>query len=157
MKVMKTGEIFDCIYTRSYAEDDYLFNDFIETLLCDLSWTMFEHQEDICYNISEKNPPMLKDNVIEYMENALNNKLGWIRDYVICHMLITYRLSNVDLGEEAEWNLRDSLGENMWKDFNEKAKEYIWADYAKYLGADKAAEYFKQIGRSEYIPEEFNE
>lgn len=150
---MNVNEIFDCMYTRSYAEDDYLLNDFVEELFHRLSWKMFEHQEEICYTIAEKNPPMLKDNVIEYMRQAINNELGWVRDYIICRMLISYRLSNVDLGEEAEWYLKESLGDE-WNNFDKKANEYIWNDYVKFLGATKAKEYFEKINRPEYIPEE---
>ena len=150
---MNANEVFDCIYTRPYAEDDYLLNDFIEELLLHLSWKMFEHQEEICYTIAEKNPPMLKDNVIEFMRQAINNELGWVRDYIICRMLISYRLSNVDLGEEAEWYLKESLGDE-WDNFDKKVNEYIWNDYVKFLGVAKAKEHFEKINRPEYIPEE---
>ena len=108
---MEKDEVFDCMYTRPYAEDDALLNDFINDLIRHVSWKMFTHQEEVCYTIAEKNPPMLKDNVIGFLRTAINNELGWVRDYVICRMLMSYRLSNVDLGEEAELYLRDALGE----------------------------------------------
>lgn len=151
---MKNDEVFDCMYTRPYAEEDALLNDFIDNLVRRLSGKMFTHQEEICYTITEKNPPMLKDNVIDYMRQAINNELGWVRDYVICRMLISYRLSNVDLGEEAEWYLRDSLGEEEWAKFEEAAKKFIWNDYAKFCGVKGAKDYFIRIDRTEYIPAE---
>lgn len=151
---MANDEVFECMYTRPYAEDDALLNDFINDLIRHVSWKMFTHQEEICYTIAEKNPPMLKDNVIGYMRQAINNELGWVRDYVICRMLMSYRLSNVDLGEEAELYLRDSLGEEQWAEFEEAAKKFIWNDYAKFCGVKGAKEYFTRIDRTEYIPAE---
>lgn len=156
-KMKNMQEVFDCIFTRPYAEDSYAMNDFIETLIRHLSWKMFEHQEEICYNITEKNPPMLKDNVVEYMRNVLNNEFGWVRNYIICRMLISYRLSNVDLGEEAEWYLREEFDEDSWNDLNDAINRYIWEDYARTLGTEGAKKYFKRIDRSEYIMEENND
>lgn len=152
---MKENEVFDCIYTRPYAEDDALLNDFVDNIFRRVSWKMFENQEQICYMISEKNPPMLKDNAIEYMRAAINSELSWLRNYIICRMLISYRMSNVDLGEECEWYLHDELGKENWEDFTQKINKYIWNDYAKYLGEDGAKKYFEKINRLEYIPEEF--
>lgn len=150
-------DIFDCIFTRPYAEDDYTMNEFVENLTRHLRWKLFEHQSEICYNIIEKNPPMLKDNVVEYMHNVLNNEFGWVRNYIICRVLISYRLSNVDLGEEAEWYLREEFDEDSWKDLNDAINRYIWEDYSKMLGAEKAKEYFKKINHPEYIMEEDND
>jgi hypothetical protein len=151
---MENDEVFDGMYTRPYAEDDALLNDFINNLIRHLSWEMFVHQEETCYDITEKNPPMLKDNVIDYMQTAINNALEGIRDYVICRMLMSYRLSNIDLGEEAESYLRDSFGEEEWAKFEEIAKKYIWNDYARFCGVKGAKNYFTRIGRTEYIPAE---
>lgn len=151
---MENDEVFECMYTRPYAEDDALLNDFVNDLIRRLSWEMFTHQEEICYTIAEKNPPMLKDNVIDHMRTVINNELGWVRDYVICRMLISYRLSNIDLGEEAELYLRDSLGEEEWAKFEEAAKKFIWDDYVKFGGVKGAKDYFTRIDRTEYIPAE---
>lgn len=147
-------QVFDCIYTRPFAEDDALLNDFIEGLIRQLSWEMFKHQDEICYNISQKNPPMLKDNVIEYMRNVLNVKMGFVRDYIISRMLISYRMSNVDLGSEGEWYLRESFNDKDWTVFNEAMNKYVWDDYCKYLGPEKAKEHFKKINRPEFIMED---
>ena len=147
-------QVFDCIYTRPFADDDAPLNDFIDDLTRRLSWYMFEHQNEICYNISEKNPPMLKDNVIERMQNFLNTEFGWVRDYIISRMLISYRMSNVDLGFEGEWYLRESLGDEDWADFNKTMNKYVWDDYCKYLGPEKAKKYFMKINRPEFIMED---
>lgn len=147
-------QVFDCIFTRPYAESDYPLNDFVDNLTRSLSWYMFEHQNEICYNISEKNPPMLKDNVIERMQNFLDNEFGWVRNYIICRMLISYRMGNVDLGKEAEWYLREEFDDDDWKQFNNVMNKYVWDDYCKYLGPEKAKEYFKKINRPEFIMED---
>lgn len=144
-------QVFDCIYTRPFAEDDALLNDFIDDLIRQLSWEMFKHQDEICYNICQKNPPMLKDNVIEYMRNVLNVKIGFVRDYIISRMLISYRMSNVDLGSEGEWYLRESFDDDDWKQFNNVMNKYVWDDYCRYLGPEKAKEYFTKINRPEFI------
>jgi len=148
------ADIYDCIFTRPYAEDDYPLNDFVDNLTRSLSWYMFEHQNEICYNISEKNPPMLKDNVIERMQNFLDNEFGWVRNYIICRMLISYRMGNVDLGKEAEWYLREEFDDDDWKQFNNVMNKYVWDDYCKYLGSEKAKEYFTKINRPEFIMED---
>lgn len=156
MAKIKTNEmkdVFDCIFTHPFAEDDYPLNDFVDNLTRSLSWYMFEHQEEICYNITEKNPPMLKDNVIERMQNYLNTEFGWIRNYIICRMLISYRMANVDLGEEGEWYLREEFNDEEWDQLNDALNKYVWNDYCKYLGPDKAREYFEKINRPEFIQE----
>lgn len=150
---MKMDEVFDCLYTRPYAEDDYPLNNFVDDICRRLSWKMFENQEKICYNINEKNPPMLKDNVIEYMRQTINSELSWVRHYIICRMLISYRMSNVDLGEEAKFYLREEFDEEDWAEFNKVINQYVWDDYVKYLGEEKAKEYFEKINRPEFIPE----
>lgn len=147
-------QVFDCIYTRPFAEDDALLNDFIDDLIHQLSWEMYRHQDEICYNISQKNPPMLKDNVIEHMQNILNVKMGFVREYIISRMLISYRMSNVDLGSEGEWYLRESFDDESWAEFNKSMNKYVWDDYCKYLGPEKAKEYFQKINRPEFIMED---
>lgn len=153
----KMNEVFDCIFTRPYAEDDFTLNEFVDDLTRRLSWKMFEHQEEICFNITEKNPPMLKENAITYMQNMLNTELGWVRNYIICRMLISYRMSNVDLGEEGEWYLREEFDEEGWADFNKIMNDYVWHDYAQLLGEEKTKKYFMKINRPEFIPKSIRE
>jgi hypothetical protein len=154
MKNDELVEIFDCLDTRPFAEDDALLNDYIDRVMHYVSWDLFRHQEDVCHMISEKNPPMLKDNIIEYMSSVVNRELGWLRGYIMARILITYRLSNVDLGEEGEWWLRDRMGDESYFDFEKAARKFIYKDYAKFLGEEKADEYFRKIGREDYILKE---
>ncbi len=154
MSVFKDmDQVFDCIFTRPYADDDYSANELVDELTFRLSRKMFQHQEEICHMISEKNPPMLKDNVIEFMQNCLNTEFGWIRNYIICRMLISYRMSNVDLGFEGEWYLREEFDDESWAEFNKAMNKYVWDDYCKYFGAEKAKAYFERINRPEFIME----
>lgn len=147
-------EMFDCIFTRPFAEDAVTLNEFVDDLIRHLSWRLFRHQNEICFNISEKNPPMLKENAITYMQNALNAELSWVRKYVICRMLIEYRIANIDLGEEAEWYLHEEFEDEEWEALNQAINRYIWNDYASVLGAESARAYFERIGKPEYIMED---
>lgn len=151
MKFNEMNKVFDCLYTRPYADNDVTLNDEIDRMIRVLSWHMFENQNEICYNITEKNPPMLKDNVIEYMRQDINRQFGWIREYIICKMLISYRLSNVDLGDEATFYLREGFDDEEWAKLNDAINNYIWHDYADMMGEEKAIEYFTRINRPEFI------
>ena len=151
MKLDEMKDIFDCIYTRPYADDDVTLNEEIDRIFRAVHWHMFEDQNKICYNIAEKNPPMLKDNAIEYLHQQINDELCWVRDYIICRMLISYRLSNIDLGEEATWYLREAFDDETWEELNDAINHYIWKDYSENLGEEKAIEYFTRINRPEYI------
>ena len=156
MKLDEMKDVFDCIYTRPYADDDVTLNTEINRIFRTVHWHMFEDQNQICYNITEKNPPMLKDNVIDYLRRQINKELCWIRDYIICRMLIAYRLSNVDLGEEATWYLREAFDDETWEKLNDAINRHIWEDYSKNLGEEKAIEYFTRINRPEFIFKEEN-
>jgi hypothetical protein len=151
MKFNEMNKVFDCLYTRPYANDDVTLNDEIDQTVGALSWHMFEDQDKICYNISEKNPPMLKDNVIEYMRQDINRQFAWIREYIICKTLISYRLSNVDLGDEATEYLKAGFDDEEWAKLNDAINHYIWHDYADIIGEEKAIEYFTRINRPEFI------
>ena len=154
MKFSEMKDVFDCPYTRPYADDDVTLNTEIDRIIGTVSWHMFEDQSKFCYNITEKNPPMLKDNVVDYMRQQINREFGWIREYIICKLLISYRMSNVDLGDEATWYLQNGFDEESWKELNDAINHHIWEDYSKNLGKDKAIEYFTRINRPEYIFEE---
>lgn len=149
---MKAEEIFDCIYTRPYAENDALLNDYVDEIRRRVSWRLFERQEDICFMVSERNPPMLKDGAVDIIEAECHKELNWLVDYIVNRMLISYRLSNIDLGEEGEDELRWNLGDEEYEDFEKAAREYIYRDYVKFLGTEKTNLYFEKIGRPEYIP-----
>lgn len=147
-------DVFDCMFTRPYAEDDYLLNDYIDRIIHEVSWKMFEDQEEICHMISESNPPKLKANVIDYMRIIIRNKLSWVTSYIIGRILIGYRMGNIDLGDAGEEWLREQFTNEEYEKFEAAMRKYIYNDYAKYLGKEKANEYFNRIGRPEYIIEE---
>jgi len=150
----KAQEMFDCSFTRPYAEDGYTLNDYVDRLLRDVSWDLWHRQEEMCYMATEKNPPMLKENAIDIMREVIRPKFSWIMNYIICRILIEYRMSNIDLGDEAEFYLREEFDDEEWKDLNEAINKHIWNEYSKSLGIEKAKEYFIRIGRPEYIKEE---
>lgn len=148
------NEVFDCMYTRPFAEDDALLNDYVDRIVHQVSWDMFEHQEEICYMINEKNPPMLKDEAIDYMRQRINARLSWIREYIVAKMLISYRLGNVDLGDEGDWYLKDELGtdeDGQYDEFEQAVRNYVYNDYVKAIGKEHADDYFKRIGREDWI------
>ena len=154
---MKANEVFDCIYTRPFSDDDYSLNDYINQQLHDVSWRLFERQQDICFNIVERNPPMLKNEAPDIIFRECRKAFNWVYDYMTIRLLISYRLNNIDLGEEGEWTLRDALGDEEYEEFEKAARKYIFEDYAKNLGVDKAISYFKKIDRPEFIAEVKNE
>lgn len=149
---MKVHEVYDHILTRPYAEDDYLLNTFVEETMRRVSWKLFEHQEDILYMASETESgiPLLKDNVIEEMRDCINGAFGWIRGYMITHLLMSYRLGNIDLGPEGEWWLREELGEEEYLEWESRARKAIYDEYAQNLGEEAADRYFEKIGRLNY-------
>lgn len=154
MAIVKTDEIFDCIYTRPYAEDDALLNDFVDDLVRQVSWEMFKDQEQICHTIAECNPPKLKDGALDHLINIINNKLGWVRNYIVCRTLLSYRMGNVDLDEESEWYLREEFDEEGWEELTQAINHHIWDDYRKFMGDEDAKAYFTKINRPEFIFEE---
>ena len=154
MAIVKMNEVFDCLYTRPYADDDALLNEFVDQIVRQTSWEMFKDQEQICHMITKQNPPKLKDGALDHLINIVNTKLGWIRNYIVCRILLSYRLGNVDLDEESEWYLREEFDDEDWEELNQAINRHIWDDYRKYLGDDKAAEHFTKINRPEYIFEE---
>ena len=145
---MNIHDVYDCIATRPYAEDDHLLNDFVEDILRRVSWKLFEHQEDFVYMTHEREDgiPLLKDNVIEMIDRQINSELSWLYAYMITRLLMSYRLSNIELGDEGNQWLRDDLGDER----ESRARKFIYNDYVNSLGEEKADEYFRKIGRLHY-------
>lgn len=148
----KEFEAIDCMYTQPFAEENALLNDFVDRIVLAVSWEMFKHQEQICYNITECTPPKLKDGTIEYMRNIIRNECGFLSHYIIMRILISYRASNIDLGDEGDWYLQDEFGEE-YPDVDRQLREYVYNDYLKYLGKEEADNYFRRIGREDWIIE----
>lgn len=151
---MKAEEVFECMFTRPYAEDDYLLNDYVEYILRCVFGRCFERQEDMCYMINEKNPPELKNEALKVIRQEINSVFSSLREYIMARMLISYRLSNISLGDEpAEW-LKATLGKEDYDEFELEARKYIYNDYKKFLGKEKTDEYFRKIGLEDYIRED---
>jgi len=144
---MKIEEIFDCLATRPFADDESLLNDFVNRIIFDVSWDLFRDQEEICNMATRTAPPLLKDNVVDHIKMYVNRELSFLRIYITTYILMSYRFSNIDLGPEAEWWLKEELGEEEYEAFEKAAKEYIYNDYVKHLGQEKADAYFERIGR----------
>lgn len=151
---MKTEEVFECMFTRPYAEDDYLLNDYVEYLIQRLSWHCLVRQEDMCYMINEKNPPELKNEALKILRQEINSVFSSLREYIMARMLITYRLSNISLGDEPAWWLKETLGEDDYDEFELEARKYIYNDYKRFLGKEKTDEHFRKIGLEDYIQED---
>lgn len=149
---MNLHEVYDHINTRPYAEDDYLLNTFVEETLRRVSWKLFQHQEDFVYMANEREDgiPVLKENAIWTIEDYINSEFAWLRSYILTRLLMSYRLDNVELGEEGTWWLRDELGEEEFLEWESRARKFIYNDYVKTLGEERADEYFRKIGRLHY-------
>ena len=99
---MNVHDVYDCIATRPYADDDHLLNDFVEDVLHHVSWKLFQHQEDFVCMAHEREDgiPLLKDNVIEVIDRLIDSELTWLYGYMTTRLLMSYRLNNIDLGDE---------------------------------------------------------
>lgn len=149
---MNLHEVYDHINTRPYAEDDYLLNTFVEETLRRVSWKLFQHQEDFVYMANEREDgiPVLKDNAVEVIDLTINSELSWLYGYMITRLLMSYRLNNIELGDEGTQWLRDELGEEEFFEWESRARKFIYNDYVKILGEERADEYFRKIGRLHY-------
>lgn len=149
------NEVYDCLFTRPYAEDDYLLNRYVDRIYREVAWNLVRSQEKFCELATEENPPILKDNALDLIEESINESLSGLCEYLVCKLLICYRAENIDLGENCEEYLKLHLVDNEeddWEDFNSKMNEYIWKDYCRHLGEERAKEYFTRINRPELIP-----
>ena len=149
---MNVHDVYDCVATRPYADDDHLLNDFVEDVLHHVSWKLFQHQADfVCMAHERENGiPLLKDNVIEVIDHQIDSELSWLYGYMTTRLLMSYRLNNIDLGDEGTQWLRDDLGDELYLEWESRARKYIYNDYVKTLGEEKAEEYFRKIGRLHY-------
>ena len=155
---MKANEIYDCMFTRPYAEDDDLLNDYVEKMLHHVSWKLWERQEEVVHTIATHNPPLLKgEAAIKVMAEEINSHFAWLRSYMIMRLLMEYRFGNIDFDEEIEWYMRDELGDEDYEEFEKAARKYIYQDYASMLGVEKANEYFKRVGHENYIDPDYKE
>lgn len=149
---MMMDETYSSLAARPYAGNGELLNDLVSHILKRVSWDLLTHQEEIAYSASEcpDGIPMLRENAIACINKYIDAEFSWLRQYIITHVLMSYRLDNIDLGEEGEEWLREELGTEGYAEWESRARRAIYADYAKMLGEEEAAAYFEKIGRSYY-------
>ena len=137
-------------FENPYAEDDELMNDWVETIIHRVSWELFDHQQNVIKmaHETENGIPILKDKAIKIIDQVITSELGWLRSYILNRILVSYAKGNIDLGEEGRWYINDQFdpedAANFWKEID----EYIWHDYAQFLGDEKTAELWKQWGKA---------
>jgi hypothetical protein len=96
----------------------------------------------------------MKDDGERYLRNLIKFELGHLVEYIYIKMLIQYRLGNLDLNDGAQWDLNEEFGEDA-PELETAIRKAVYADYAKFLGVDKANAYFKRIGREDWIDADF--
>lgn len=135
-------------FENSYAEDDELFNDWIERTLHHISWELFNKQDKVVYFASETNNgiPKLKEDALDVIRQTIISELGWLRSYMLDRILVAYAKGNIDLGEEGKWYLDNQFEPEDAADFWNEIYQYIWDDYSKMLGDAKTAELWKKWG-----------
>lgn len=150
------ADILDNIFTRPFAEDNALLNDFVNDIVHRVSWKAFEHQENIVHMAyeMENGVPKMKDGGERYLRNLIRYELGHLVEYIYIKMLIQYRLGNLDLSADAQWDLDEEFAEDA-PVLEGAIRKAVYADYATHLGVDKANEYFKRIGREDWIDADF--
>ena len=137
-------------YEQPYAEDNFLLNEFVEDALRRTSWKLFGNQEKVVYmaNETDNGIPKMREDAIDYIRMVARNELGWLVNYIVNRILVSYMKGNIDPSEEVKWWFKEDLpegdDEKFWKEIN----EYIWQDYAKVLGEEKTAELWKHWGKA---------
>ena len=137
-------------YEKPYSEDDIKLNDFIEDALRHLSWELFRNQDKILYmaNETDNGLPKMRDGAIDYIRITTNNKLNWLVTYMINRILIAYLKGNIEPSEEVKQRFNEDLPEEDCEEFWADIDEYIWNDYAKYLGEERTAELWEKWGKA---------
>ena len=136
-------------YEQPYAEDDSLLNEFIEDALRRISWRLFDNQEKVVYmaNETDNGIPKMREDAIDYIRMVARNELGWLVNYMINRILVSYMKGNIDPSEEVKWWFKEDLPEGDDEEFWKEINEYIWQDYAKVLGEEKTAELWEKWGK----------
>lgn len=136
-------------YEQPYAEDDSLLNKFVEDALRRISWRLFENQEDVVYmaNETDNGIPKMREGAIDYIHMVARNELGWLVNYMVNRILVSYMKGNIDPSEEVKWWFKEDLPEGDDEQFWKEINEYIWQDYTEVLGEEKTAELWKHWGK----------
>ena len=136
-------------YEQPYAEDDSQLNEFIEDALRRISWRLFDNQEKVVYmaNETDNGIPKMREDAIDYIRMVARNELGWLVNYMINRILVSYMKGNIDPSEEVKWWFKEDLPEGDDEEFWKEINECIWQDYAKVLGEEKTAELWEKWGK----------
>ena len=137
-------------YEQPYAEDDFSLNEFTEDALRRVSWKLFENQKDIVYmaNETDNGIPKMREGAINYLYRAINNELGWLINYMVDRILVSYMKGNIDPSEEVKQWFKRNLPEGEDEQFWAEIDDYIWNDYVKHLGEEKTAKLWKKWGKT---------
>ena len=143
-------------FESPYAEDTALLNDWIERIIKGVSAELFHHQHDVVYmaNETDNGIPKLKDEAIDVIRQTAYSELGWFIGYIINRILVAYAKSNIDLGDEGHWYIDEQFDPEDAADFWKEINEYIWSDYAKFLGEEKTAKLWEKWGKTPLNVEE---
>ena len=127
------------LFKEPYAEEETTLNEWVDNLVSRINIYLFHHQEDYLYmsgELGEGRFPQLKDEdkVYRAIETAFDSEISWLFQYVMERIVRQLRLSNIDLGESMEDWLREEMGDEYFKEWEEAAKKQIFDDYAEHLG-----------------------
>lgn len=137
-------------YEQPYAEDDSLLNKFIEDALRHVSWKLFGNQENIIYmaNETDNGIPKIREGAINYIHRTVNNEFGWLINYMVNRILVSYMKGNIDPSEEVKRWFKEDLPEGEDEQFWTEIDDYIWNDYVEYLGEEETAKLWEKWGKA---------
>lgn len=137
-------------YEAPYAEDDTLLNNFVEDTLRRVSWKLFENQKEVVYMADETDSgiPRMKEDIIEVIYRAVTSELGWLRDYMVSRILVSYLKGNIESNDEVDWFFKDDLDPEDYAEFRKEIDKHIWDDYAKHLGETRTAQLWEKWGKT---------
>ena len=98
-------------------------------------------------NETDNGIPKMREDAIDYIRMVARNELGWLVNYMINRILVSYMKGNIDPSEEVKWWFKEDLPEGDDEEFWKEINECIWQDYAKVLGEEKTAELWEKWGK----------
>ena len=133
----------------SYAEDNATLNNWVDELYKKISREMFKNQEKWIFmsgELGEGRFPQFKDfeSVYNEFDQAFNSSIGGLFSYLFECFIRDIRLGNVDLGEDMEYELRWSMGDEDYEEWEKKARKAIVDDYVKNLGEENTIRIFEK-------------
>ena len=142
------GKEFLDMMLQPYAEEDELLNTWIERLLVNVRWKLFEGQEKWLYmsgELGEGAIPKFKNNAREYMKDIIYGEFGWLVDYLIERLIAEYRLSNIELDDGTIADLKWDMSAEEYEEWELECKRRIFEDYKEILGEEKTIEHFNKL------------